>query len=250
MKKSGSVSFFDGLKPIYYFIKKYILIGIIIFLLILGIALTIYSHYYPDFNAIVILSGISTYAVALFTAIYAYLSSKQVDEIVTQRELQYQPLPWITEIKATIAKPRTFFSEGNKHIFCSRYFIYLKLKNLSNHPAVNIDISATLSNFDDSKVKRINSAEIRIETLEEKQDYPRNPAEKCNFMFTGDDTGELIKSLLSGNTSKFPRISIIILYKNIIGGCFIITNTYSLFPLYNHKEHKNQEEILKNWIGL
>lgn len=238
----------DMLVSVYISIKKFILIGIIIFLLLLGLIVLIYAYYHPEFNSFEILSGISTYAVALFTAIYAYLSSRQVEEIVKQRELQYQPLPWIVEIKPRIEKPKVFYALKNQLIFYSRYFFHFKLKNLGDHPAVNIDLSGTLLIYTEKGIKKCSSASIKVNALEEKQSYP--DTESCSLMFNGDYSGDLIKSLLSEDIDKFPQLSLKLLYKNIIGGCFLITNLYTIYPLYNHKDCKMHEGILKNWIGL
>jgi len=166
-----------------------------------------------------------------------------------ERELQNQPLPWITKIKVIIEKPQLFLSGPNSLNFHSRYIISLQLKNIGNHPAVCIDIGSKLSLFSDKEKIEYSTVYERIDTLEEKQE---SLEDSISFLFPSDQSGNLIKNILSQKTNNYPILEIDMFYKNIIGGCFLIKNKYKLYPKISREDHSLilDESILKNWIGL
>ncbi len=90
----------------------------------------------------------------------------------------------------------------------------------------------------------ITATSIRIETLEEKQSYPFGDESDDDFMFTGDLNGNFIKALRENNIKLLPKLHIQTLYKNIIGGCFIIKNTYRIYP-----KDEEQDTVLSNWLA-
>ena len=80
---------------------------IILYILVLfGIFIFIYSLVNPEIDAILYISGFSTFIIAILTILYVHTNSNQLnimklqlDEMMNDRILQNQPLPWIVQKK-------------------------------------------------------------------------------------------------------------------------------------------------------
>lgn len=235
-------------------ILQRIIIGLISFILFVGIILVIIDYKDPKFDAIAYLSGWSTFVLAILTAIYVITTSgqlnimkKQLDEMRKERELQCQPLPWFEQIKFYIIKPKLFYSPPEKlHKFLSKYDIGFTLKNIGTFPAICIDISSRIEIPRDNDFIFIDTISKRIDALEEKANYPPDGSLNKSFSFTEDAStiGKVLEALRDNNIEKYPRIMIRILYKNVLGGCFILFNEYVIYP-----KDENQDSVMKNWLS-
>ena len=184
-------------------IYQMVLIGLFVLLLALGVFSFVYSAVQKKYDLINSISAAGTFVIALLTLAYVYITSRQLDIMGEQlkenkkdRELQNQPLPWITSLLLTIENPDFYYSPPEqKYEALSRYYTKFKVKNVGGCPAVSVDISATLEIQSGDGTKLFSAASERIETLEEKQMYPQEKQTFYNIMFTEDVKGELLTAL-------------------------------------------------------
>ena len=252
--------------------KKYVYLAAIVILILVGIFIVIYNTVNPQFDSILFLSGLSTYVIALFTATYAYTSSRQVDLMITQisemkkdRELQSQPMPWLEKFELIVNKPHFFYTpieqEYSSHSQCFFFFI---LKNVGATPAVSIDVQGRIlldpKDKSEDKSKVLGPDVEKIEILEEKQIAPKNFLDKiedlenreallkkranmCHLMYNDDKKIKLLDMLLERNIDKTPIFQYRTVFRNIVGGKFLILQSYLLF-IYKDEDL----ETLKKWI--
>jgi hypothetical protein len=205
-----------------------------------------------------ILAAGSTYAVSLLTVGYVLTTSRQLDVMADQleeakryRELQYQPLPWINRIDLYVEKPRLFFSPTKNHAefdyeFISRYIARSAIKNLGTSPAICIDILAKIIIPQENKTSvDLNSVSKRIDVLESGEIYPSDIVGSLEHMFSGDEEGKFLNSIRETSPAKIPHFGLKILYKNIMGGCFIISNEF-----FVHPKNLEQDRVIAKWLGL
>jgi hypothetical protein len=237
-------------------IKPRQIVLVVFFLLILLIF--VFSYIYSKDNSnrdfIATLSGTATVIVALLTLSYVYITSRQLDIMQKQleenkkdRELSNQPLPWINDIKFYLEKPEFYYNPPQKeYSFQSRYFACFHLKNVGTSPAVVVDVSASLLVKNKNQKTTFSTAAIRVETLEEKQIYPHNEDEEDNnLMFAGDKKGIVLDALREANMENFPELHVTVLFRNVLGGCFLVNNIYRLYP-----KDKDQDSVFSNWLTL
>ncbi|WP_292376592.1 hypothetical protein [Methanosarcina sp. UBA411] len=222
------------------------------------------------------ISTISAFFTVVLTGLYFVVNSKQLDvmskqlnEMKNDRELQNQPLPWISNLNFYIEKPKLFYSPPvpieKRHSVQATYWAEFEIKNVGSYPAVCVDVSSLVlvlkdkpnttydSCFaaikeDSSDIVRKNDDRYlsfegiseRIDTLEEK--------EKCNvhFMFSHDEEGVLLRRLIDSRNVHYPILKIRILFKNILGAPFFLYNVYSLYPPYINSEIS---PVLKDWLS-
>ena len=227
------------------------LIGLFVLSILFAIALVIAKVVNPKFDSIIYISGLSTFSVSILTILYVYNTSvqlnvmnKQLEEMKLQRELQYQqleemkieresqhqPLPWIREINMNVERPRLFYYPlGEEHSMQCRYSCDVTIKNIGMYPSIYNDISAWII-IPESENNPIilDTVSERIDTLEEKQVFPLNYEDgKIHFLFSNDTDGKFLKILIDSN-NKNPILQMQILFKNSLGGCFVLSNSYSL----------------------
>lgn len=222
---------------------KRTLIFILILLFATLIAWIILSVIFKDFDAVTYLHATSSFTIAVLTVFYVLINSnqleimsKQLNEMKKDRELQNQPLPWVENIRLEVKAPKLFSS---LHFF-SRYFAYIDLNNLSDTPAISIDVISTIFFTTEGKKRVLTSCLERVDTLAANQKYPQDEKdEKISFLFAEDTAGELFHILRSDET---PILKIEILYRNILGGCFLIKNEYQLL---HHAA--DDDDIIELW---
>ena len=235
-----------------------ILLIILYILVLFGIFSFIYSLVNPEIDAILYISGFSTFMIAILTILYVYTNSNQLyimklqlDEMMNDRILQNQPLPWIFQNKITIEKPRLYYyPPGKKHRIFSRYHVNFNLKNVGKFPALCIDMSAkiVIQNKDQELV--LNSTSINIEGLEEKQTYPIVEKKDDNtFLFCTDHENLLLEIMREDDIRKYPILMFRILYKNLLGACFLIYHNYLIYPPSSQtKENIDYYAVITNWL--
>lgn len=221
-------------------------------LLALGIFSIAYAVLNPGLNVINYISGSAIVVIAILTMAYVYITSKQLDvmakqleQIKIEREFQNQPLPYIYDVKGSVEKPRPYYSppEDKPYSVISRYWVKFKLRNLSNSPAVCVDISARIEVASNDTKTYLYSISINIPTLEEKQNYPTDGANN-SFLFSMDEEGILLQALREDDFRKLPTVTFRTLYRNILGGCFISYNKYRLY-----RKELEQDSVLSNWLS-
>jgi hypothetical protein len=233
-------------------IYQWVLIGLFVLLLALGIFSFVYSAVEQKYDLISSISAAGTFVIALLTLAYVYITSRQLDVMNEQiienrkdRELQSQPLPWMTSFGVSIEKPKFYYSPPQKsHRTLSRYFAIFRIKNVGGCPAVSVDISAVLEIPTGDSTKYFTATSERIETLEEKLTYPLENNQFYDILFSGDVKGEFLTAIREKNPLKLPKISIRILYRNILGGCFKISNRYIIYA-----KTEDQDSIISDWLS-
>jgi len=217
-------------------------------LLVSLVVLVIINFIIKEFDIVTYLTGISSFVIAILTVFYVLTTSNQLDvmsnqliEMKKDRELQNQPLPWLENIFLEIEAPRLYYSPPEKrHSFISRYNVFLDLENLSDCPAISIDISSKLIFKKADNQDVLTSTFERVDTLAGNQKYPKNDKDKkIDFLFPGDNSCDLFTILR--DSIETPLLKIDITYRNILGACFLIENEYQLF------QHEDDEDIINKW---
>lgn len=229
------------------------LIGVLILLLALGVFSIVYSVINPERDIMNYISGSATFVIALLTIVYVYVTSKQLEimsgqlnEMKVERQVQSQPLPWLYGISFKMDKPRFFYSPpGDSYTGQSRYWVNYKVKNVGTSPAVCVDVSARMEVLGDESMNLESTAE-NISTMEEKQIFPDDVSEDASFLFSGDSKGAVISALRENDVRKYPIVHCRVLYRNILGGCFVALCDYRIYP---KDEDSEQDSVLSNWLS-
>ncbi len=167
--------------------------------------------------------------------------TKQLTEMEKSRILSSLPLPIINIKKCYIENPRLYYSPPDKkHQVLSRYFVEYNIENKSNYLVADINVTSLLNIYNKGNDIVLSSAGKHISSLSSLEISP----EKNNndFMFVRDDESCLFESLRSG---KLPELEVTIIYKNIIGSYFSVSQKFNI-------DVKNEEsdELLKKWHSL
>lgn len=221
--------------------RQKVFLGVLILVIVLGVFSIAYAVRNPERNAFI--AGLATVMIAMLTMGYVYMASRQLDVMAGQleqmeieRRLQNQPLPYIGKINAWIEKPGFFCSvleEDNPNYPYSanaRYWVETKIRNIGSHPAVSIDVSARIEIPSGDEKLCLLATSINIPTIGEREDYPISGDRGDEFLFAQDSEGALIQALREKDTDKLPVLSCRILFRNIMGGCFLSTCKYRLYP--------------------
>ena len=219
-------------------VRQKVFLGLLILFIVLGIFSIVYGVVRPEENIIGYVSGSATVVIAILTMAYVYVTSRQLDVMGKQleqmeidRRLQNQPLPYVNNMEMRIEKPRLYFSPPE--FGCvpeARYWAKVKIRNIGNHPAVCIDVSARIEIPIQDKRRYFGSVSINIATIGEKENYPINKDDDDNFLFAEDEEGLLIQALRELSVAKMPLLSCRVLFRNIMGGCFVLNCRYRLYP--------------------
>ncbi|WP_459195763.1 hypothetical protein [Wukongibacter baidiensis] len=201
-----------------------------------------------NFDVAIFISSVSALTMTALTIIYVLTTfnqlivmKKQLKEMKNDRELQTQPMPWITDIDLMIEKPKMFFYPFRKVTINSRFHLRLKLKNIGSSPGIGINISAMIYFPNEEEVKTFSCPSHIVDLLEVDQ-ITFNDEKHLIFGFEPDTDCELFKVLRKGNTPYYPRIIITTVYRNILGGCFSTINNYIL-----HQQNMKQIDTISDW---
>ena len=226
---------------------------ILVFFFIVLIALFILQYRVSEWNSIFdvlyYIYGFSSLEIAILTVFYVCttsnqldIMSKQLNEMKKDRELQNQPLPWLQNIHIEIEAPRFyFFPPKNRYCFQSRYWAFIKIINFSECPAISIDIFCRIViKLHNGEEETLVSPAKGIDVLAGNAEYPQVESNRKNsFLFASDSKGSLFNLLR--DTQEMPELHVNIMYKNVLGGCFMIEKKYYL--LYP----KNHESLINHW---
>jgi hypothetical protein len=252
--------------------RQKILLSILVFIVSLGGFLLLYSVFNPRFDVFTSLSGLSSYFVAILTVLYVLVTSnqldlmaKQLDEMKKGRELQNQPFPLINLIEMKLEKPRYYtLPFTRKRNAMSRYWIDIVVKNIGSSPAVCLQALAILTIPSEKETIVYKSITGSIAALDEKSKSSLNEEKSkqrlskedilslrssfddngiFSFLFLDDNNGMLLKSIVEGTYYTYSKLTIKILYKNVLGGCFELRNEYRMLA----KSESTQNQTFENW---
>lgn len=199
------------------------LVVVIITLLVLTFLGALYfSSRNPDISFIGVVSGLSSFFVAILTALYVYTTSKQIEvataqleEMKQERAMQEQPLLILRDDQFEIERPRFFYTPPeDEYSFQSRYNFSAKVYNCSNYPAVSTDVSAEIQVEKDGTVRTLKTVTRRLNVV--------GPNDEVQFAvsFAGDEMTNLFEALRGSQAKALPKIKTTITYKNLCGGFF------------------------------
>lgn len=220
-----------------------------------GLFLIIYSVASSEFNPITYLSAGSTFIIAFLTAAYVLTTTKQLDvmsnqldEMKKNRELESQPLPWISEYKFIVERPRVFYTPPDPpDKRCEAHAMFhakVRTRNIGNSTAICVDVLSKVHIPEEDDYTHIESGPFRVDTLEEKQDFPQDDGYGIvNYSSEPEEERLLLSSLRESNSRKLPRVHFYIYYRNILGTCFKVYFDCLLLP-----KDKHQDETLGKWL--
>lgn len=233
-------------------IKQGALLVLFVTLLAGGLFLIVYSAVNPNVDLMSYVSGGAMLVVALLTIIYVYVTSRQLEvmgeqleEMKADRQLQSQPLPFISDVRLEIEKPTLYYSppEG-EHEALARYTVKVKVKNVGVSPAVCVDLSARIRLGSNGESRYWESNSINIPTLEEKQEYPFNDLDKDWFLYADDNEGNLLKDLRQRDFRKYPVLCFRVLYRNVLGACFVMFCEHRVYP-----KGSDNDSMIDGWLS-
>lgn len=211
-------------------------------------ALLIYSFYNTNFDFITYIAGLSSFFVALLTVIYVYttneqlkMMNKQLIQMDMEQKQQQQPFPYMNNVIVGIEMPRFFYTPPRNYYSCiSRYYVYINIDNLTGEPAILVDMVATIDIPEGNSNIVIETTTKRVDVLS--RDYKNNL--EVEFLFSGDEKAKLFEALRNKKASKYPKLNIIIYYRNLVGGCFRQINSFYILP--NEMDKINDWHIIIN----
>lgn len=206
-----------------------IVILFITFFVVLGLSIVSKD---ADTDFIQIISGLSSFFVAILTSIYVYTTSKQIDvanaqleEMKQERAMHEQPLLAIAKYQFEIERPNFFYTPPtDEYSFLSKYKFSASIQNCSNFSAIAVDIDVVVEIPGKETYYILKTVTKRINIIEPQ-------AEKTfSLDFVGDKTTKLFSALREPHASLLPQIAIIITYKNLCGGFFKTESKMHVIP--------------------
>lgn len=144
-------------------------------------------------------------------------NSLQLREMQEEYRLSIQPLLEFQNVGFCLDRPRFFYSPPeDEYAFLSRYRFKTELKNISQVPAICIDVTAILYVFRDNDRKALKTITRRISAISGNDEKAA-----VEIMFSGDSIHLLYEALRENSTKYLPQITVMATYKNACGGCFL-----------------------------
>lgn len=224
-----------------------ILIAVSIVLATAFIGCLVYSLYNPKFSFVDTIGAISSFFVALLTVIYVYTTSKQLDfmkqqlnQMQQEQRMNEQPILDLVSSEFKIERPRFYYTPPeDEYSYLARYFFSVHLNNISNYPAVFVDLSAQL-------IVKENGTELYLDTSSKRLNViPANSvSDKVQIMFVGDSEHKIMSALRSYSAENLPKLKIVVYYKSLSGANYQLTHTYWLDL---KKDNNESFDVLRNW---
>ena len=224
-----------------------ILVFILVVLCLAFIGCFAYSFFDSNFSFVNTISSISSFFVAVLTVVYVYTTSKQMEymkqqlnQMQTDHRMSEQPIIDFEDLKFELERPRLFYTPPeDEYSFLSRYFLWLKIRNVSAYPALFVDISAELIVRDNDKKLGLGATSSRLNLV-----AANSVSEPIDIMFSGDSDNRILSALRGYSTADLPQIHIKACYKSLSGASYLLEHTYWLdIP----EERTDSIEILRNW---
>lgn len=167
--------------------------------------------------------------------------NRQLTQMEKEQKLQQHPFPHLDNIKLQIEAPRFFYTPPEDEYSCrSRYNIKADIINLTEEPAILLDIVATIEIPCNGNKQILETTTFRVDALT--KEY--NDKLEVGFMFPEDQKAKLYEALRNRSAIKYPRIRMCIYYRNLVGGCFKQTNLFYILPA--HEEKINLWHVILN----
>lgn len=220
------------------------LVFIIVLVLIISFIAVFFASIKNDsISFIETVSGISSFFVAILTAIYVYTTSRQIDvankqliEMQQERTLKEQPLLTSINNNFYIERPSFFYSPPeNKFSFQSRYYFRAKVQNVSSYPAVAVDVDAEIEANKNGKISVLKAANSRLNIISP------NSTVEFDIMFCNDNIMQLFESLRERDADLLPKLNVSITYRNLCGGFFKVSQSMYLTNTTKY------EDVLRMW---
>jgi len=164
---------------------------------------------------------------ALIGIVYALLlQQKQLAEMRRSFVLQQQPVLSVNASEFHVDRPRLFTSpERAGCAALSRYRCTITVSNISETPAVNAVMRATLSCSGDGAKEEISSVGHHIPLVVSAR------SQNEGIMFVPDEPYDtLFRVFRKRDAFALPHISVRVAYRNLMGGCFSISQAYHVVP--------------------
>lgn len=220
----------------------------IVYVIIAIIVCTFFVVWYitsknSNISFITYISGISSFFVALLTALNVYtttsqieVATKQLDEMKFERSMLEQPLLLIDNMKFLIEKPRFFYTPPeDKYSFQSRYTLTMEIHNCSNYPAISVDTTSELHVLREKGLYSLPTVTRRNNIIA--------PGSKNSIAvrFAGDEITLLFDSLREAKAENLPKAHFDVTYKNMSGGFFKAKGNARLIP------NENALNTIREW---
>jgi hypothetical protein len=224
-----------------------ILLFVSIVLIVAFIGCLAYSLYNPKFSFIETISSISSFFIACLTVIYVYTTSNQMDlmkqqlkQMQQEQQLSEQPILDLESTKFEIERPRFYYTPPmDEYSYLSRYLFFVQINNISNYPAVFVDVNAQLIIEENGHEMYLDATSRRVNAV-----AANSASEPIDIMFAGDGKNKIMSALRSFSTSGLPKLRISICYKSLSGANYMLAHTYWLDIANDNEEYS---KILKNW---
>lgn len=164
--------------------------------------------------------------IALFGIIYAlFLQQHQLKTMQYSIELQQQPVVSIDVNQFKIDRPSVFRSPESLAEALSRFHCNISLSNVSEIPAINLVVSASLFIPTDKGQKIIRSIGDHFPLVTSLAPVSAEP-----MLVPDEETTALFQSLRNKNAFALPTVEIELVYRNLIGTCFAVKQGYYVVP--------------------
>lgn len=162
---------------------------------------------------------------ALLGVVYAlYLQQRQLHEMRRGVELQQQPVVAIAASEFRIDRPSVFTSPDNPACDAlSRFHCHLSLTNVSDMPAINLVVSASLIIPTEGGQEVVSAIgdHFPLVTLAE-------PVKDEIMLVPHKSHTPLFEALRKKDAFALPCVTIELVYRNLMGACFAVRQAYNV----------------------
>jgi hypothetical protein len=230
--------------------QKKVAVPITIALILAIVGTLLVNIWLPNYDVVSFIGAMATLAIALLTVAYLIVTSKQLgvmdrqlQEMARTRELEAQPLPYLEITKVFLERPRFFYTPPeDKYEATFRLFVNYRLSNRGAHPAVNVITAARVTSHMKNEVITLDGGAEEISVLGPGEWHPPTKENSNDFLFAEDRITTLLSILRDRSFRNPALLSIRVIYRNILGGCFANSWYFAFAP-----RSEEDFDILANW---
>ena len=138
---------------------------------------------------------------------------QQLEQMQKDQRMSEQPILDLTKLKFEIERPSFYYTPPeDKYSFLSRYRFSMQIHNVSNYPALFVDISAELLVEENEKQLCLGATSRRLNLI-----AANAVSDSVGIMFAGDESNRIMSALRSYATSGLPKVELTICYKSLSG---------------------------------
>jgi hypothetical protein len=162
-------------------------------------------------------------SVALIGVVYAlYLQQRQLHEMRRSVELQQQPVVAITASEFRIDRPSVFASPENRSCSAlSRFHCHISLANVSEMPAINLVVNASLVIPIEGKREVLKSIGDHFPLVTSVE-----PVKEEIMLVPDEAYTTLFEALRRKDAFALPYVAVELVYRNLMGACFAVRQAY------------------------